>query len=150
MPCCSGNVQRPETNSSCILKQQVPTQQFSQVQSWLLCARGFFSLQQWEERPRGHTLGIVKSIHGDRDLPWEHFPKERSRFQPPTRTLTPLWNLHTGGSAGSVWCFCFPVSQDAETAGARLERRQASLLLHKHLLGSLPGLQTRERARLNV
>lgn len=48
---------------------------------------GFFSLQQWEERPRGHILGIVKGIHGDRDLPWEHFPKERSCFQPPTRTL---------------------------------------------------------------
>lgn len=62
----------------------MPAQQFSQVQFWLLCATEFCSVQQLEERPWGH---IVKGIHGDRDLPWESFPKERACLQPPTRTL---------------------------------------------------------------
>lgn len=59
---------------------------FSSTISAAMCL-GFFSVQQWEERPQGHILGIVKGIHGDRDLPWERFPKERACFQPPTRTL---------------------------------------------------------------
>lgn len=94
----------------------------------------------------GDILRIVKGIHGDqRDLSLGTLglgrgmlPGSLSTFNPPQSSKL-LWNLHTGGSGESVSCFCFSALHD-ETAGARLERRQTSLFLHKHMLGTLPGL----------
>lgn len=134
-----------KTNGGSLLAYQGPVQGYPEHSpGW--CKPGLLSCAALLRQARGHILGIVKGIHGDqRDLPWATLglgggtlPSSLCTSNTPQNSKL-LRNLHTGGSGGSVECFCFSALHD-ETAEARLERRQTSLFLHKHMLGTLPGL----------